>query len=590
MKISLHSRIVWPTAIIVVVITALVAVVSYVMSRNMMLRAMETQLVGVCASTLGEVENGMQSQQSNLQHLAGDEDVIAALRPGAKPETFRKVSSDFTRAFEIMGGSEAFNLVDATGLVIAASANAAGTVGNTNVGERDYFKQAMAGKATISNVLASRRTGNPVAVIAIPVKDGDIVTGVVFNAIDLMVYSKRNVAPLRVLNSGYAFMYDKSGQVLAHPDPKNIMKFKFSEQEWGARILQARNGQIEYEFNGVKKLAYFRESEKLGWGLALSLPKSEIMAPIDHMMWVIGLLGLGALLVGIGVAFVTARTIAKPVTAVATQLTLNSEQTVSSAAQVSSAGQMLANGATQQAAALEETSASLEEVSSMTKTNADNASHANELARQARAAAETGAKDMAAMGAAMQEIKASSDDVRKIVKTIDEIAFQTNILALNAAVEAARAGEAGAGFAVVAEEVRTLAQRSAQAAKETSAMIDGALSKTTQGVELSEKVARGLQDIVTKVRQADELVSQVATASREQSQGISQVNTAVTEMDNLTQKNAAAAEESASASEELNGQAQGMKLAVEELLTLVNGSATPVVQNQSKKHEGAGAG
>ena len=155
---------------------------------------------------------------------------------------------------------------------------------------------------------------------------------------------------------------------------------------------------------------------------------------------------------------------------------------------------------------------------------------------------------MQTMAVAMNDIKGSSDEVAKIIKTIDEIAFQTNILALNAAVEAARAGEAGMGFAVVADEVRNLAQRAAPAAKETSGKIETAVTKTTQGVQISAKVAQSLQEIVAKVRQVDELAAEVAAASREQSQGIEQVNTAVTQMDKVTQSSAATAEESASAS------------------------------------------
>ena len=207
----------------------------------------------------------------------------------------------------------------------------------------------------------------------------------------------------------------------------------------------------------------------------------------------------------------------------------------------------------------------------MTKNNADNARQANALAREARTAAEAGAGNMTELSTAMQGIKTSSGDIQKIVKTIDEIAFQTNILALNAAVEAARAGEAGAGFAVVADEVRTLAQRSAQAAKETAAMVEGAQSKTDQGVSLSNKVVHALTEIVEKVRKVDALVEQVATASGEQNQGISQVNVAVTQMDKLTQANAATAEESASAAHELNGQADHLRMAVGDLLTLVDG-------------------
>ena len=209
----------------------------------------------------------------------------------------------------------------------------------------------------------------------------------------------------------------------------------------------------------------------------------------------------------------------------------------------------------------------------MTKRNTDNSSGANDLAKQALAAAEKGAVDMQQMSAAMAAIKVSSDEIAKILKTIDEIAFQTNILALNAAVEAARAGEAGMGFAVVAEEVRSLAQRSAQAAKETAAKIEGAIGNTAQGVELSAKVAQALEDIVTRARQVDELASEVSAASREQSQGVDQINLAVSQMDKVTQSNAASAEESASAAEELNAQAETMKEAVAELLRLVNANA-----------------
>jgi methyl-accepting chemotaxis protein len=179
---------------------------------------------------------------------------------------------------------------------------------------------------------------------------------------------------------------------------------------------------------------------------------------------------------------------------------------------------------------------------------------------------------MQTMSAAMEAIKVSSDDIAKIIKTIDEIAFQTNILALNAAVEAARAGEAGMGFAVVADEVRNLAQRSAQAAKETATKIEGAINNTAQGVQISTKVAEALNEIVTKARQVDELVAEVSSASREQTQGITQINTAVGQMDKVTQSNAASAEECAAAAEELNAQAETMKHSVGELLQLVGGN------------------
>jgi methyl-accepting chemotaxis protein len=281
---------------------------------------------------------------------------------------------------------------------------------------------------------------------------------------------------------------------------------------------------------------------------------------------------IAALLVGVSVAFFIIRNANRILRNLATALDDGSNQVASAAGQVSSSSQSLAEGASEQAASLEETSSSLEEMASMTKRNSENAQKANDLAKQARTAADKGVGDMQAMSAGMEAIKTSSDDIAKIIKTIDEIAFQTNILALNAAVEAARAGEAGMGFAVVADEVRNLAQRSAQAAKETAAKIEGAIAKTAQGVDISSKVAVTLNEIVTKARQVDELVAEVAGASREQTQGITQINIAVGQMDKVTQSNAANAEESAAAAEELNAQAETMKQSVAELLQLVGGN------------------
>jgi len=290
-----------------------------------------------------------------------------------------------------------------------------------------------------------------------------------------------------------------------------------------------------------------------------------------------GILILVVILAGVGIygaftLFVTS-SINRSLGSAIIQMSEGAEQTTTAAAQVSTSSQSLAEGSSGQAASIEETSSSLEELASMTSRNAENAQKANNLAKQARQSADKGAEDMQAMNQAMEAIKVSSADIAKIIKTIDEIAFQTNILALNAAVEAARAGESGMGFAVVAEEVRNLAQRSAQAAKETAAKIESAIAKTGQGVQLSQKVTATLNDIVVKAREVDELAAEVANASREQTQGITQINTAVGQMDKVTQSNAASAEESAAAAEELNAQAETMKEAVRKLMQLAGSRA-----------------
>lgn len=260
---------------------------------------------------------------------------------------------------------------------------------------------------------------------------------------------------------------------------------------------------------------------------------------------------------------------------VASTLAEGANQVAAAAGEVSAASQSLAEGASEQAASLEETSASLEETASMIKRNADNAQTAKQTAIQTRQSADTGAEQMKTLLTAMESIKVASEDITKILKTIDEIAFQTNILALNAAVEAARAGEAGAGFAVVADEVRNLAQRCAAAAKETAGKIEDSVKKSQQGALISSDVAKSFGEIQSKVRQLDQLVAEIASASSEQSEGITQVNTAVTQMDKVTQSNAASAEECASASEELNAQAETLKDAVGSLQKLVSGGSNP---------------
>jgi len=230
------------------------------------------------------------------------------------------------------------------------------------------------------------------------------------------------------------------------------------------------------------------------------------------------------------------------------------------AAQVASASQQLAEGASEQASALEETSSALEQMAAMARANAAHSKEANDLAAQAHQAASAGEHTMAG-------INEASDKISKIIKVIEEIAFQTNLLALNAAVEAARAGEHGKGFAVVAEEVRNLAQRAAQAARETTGLIEESVSKSREG-------KNAIQAIVAGVAKVTELINGISKASEEQAQGVEQVNTAVAQMDKVTQQNASASEESASAAEQLTAQAATTKGLVDELVMLVRGAAS----------------
>ena len=223
-------------------------------------------------------------------------------------------------------------------------------------------------------------------------------------------------------------------------------------------------------------------------------------------------------------------------------------------AQIASSSQSLAHGASEQASSLQQISASLEQISGQTQQSAENARQASALAEENKKTADRGQQEMSEMSKAVNDIKQSSGEISKIIRVIDEIAFQTNLLALNAAVEAARAGEAGKGFAVVAEEVRNLAHRSAEAAKNTSTMIEDSVKRSERGVQIATRVGQALEEITASTGKVSALLSEIASASNEQSVGISQINQGVSQLDQVTQQNAGNSEELASSAEEMSSQ------------------------------------
>jgi len=571
MSLSLRNRIVLPTCGLVFIIVLTIGITAHIKSGSLIMDMLDDQLSGVCDTGISEIERWMVLQKNNVICWAKDPSIVEVLGDDVTNESKKSIRDVFLHVKNTYG-LESMCVAHSDGVI--ALSDAPEIEGKINISSRSYFQDALKGNVSVSDVIISQRTGMPIVAIAVPVKDKGKFIGVLLSVLNLSNVSKQVVDPISVFDSGYAFLVDKSGNAMAHPNKDLIMKLKMGNMDWGKKMMSMGSGRLEYVYDGVRKILIFRKSNTLGWTIAVNAPVTEVNAPLRAMGYSIIVIGIVSIVLGLVIALVLARMISNPLKNVASKLLANSNQTAGSANEISSTSQLLASGANEQAASLEETSAALEEVSAMSGQNSQDAQLAAQYSGEARKSAESGADNMLQMGNAMNDIKGSSDEIKKIVKTIDEIAFQTNILALNAAVEAARAGDAGAGFAVVAEEVRALAQRSADAARETAEMVDQAIQKAENGVHLSDQVGSVLSDIVEKIRKVDELVAQVMNASSEQGEGISQVTTAVASMNVVTQQNASSAEESSAAAEELNAQAKALEHVVGDLTALINGSGS----------------
>ncbi|MGE0085407.1 MAG: methyl-accepting chemotaxis protein [Desulfococcaceae bacterium] len=444
------------------------------------------------------------------------------------------------------------------------------------IADRDYFQKALSGKTVVSEIIISRLSNEPRLVIAVPVySDAGNIVGVLGSTLKI-TFLTDSIATMKIGNTGYGYVLDRTGLCIAHPDKSlpfsaNINKLKGMEII-AKSVMSGETGAKFYTFKGASKVAGYAPVPLIKWYVVITQDEREFMKPVYTMRNIIANVGIVSLLLTVAALFIFSRSLTRPLNRIIGEMEQSADQIGFAADEISSASRTLAHGTSEQAASTEETSSSLEEISAMTRQNADRSSDGNRLIhKELSPSVKMVEQRMADLTKVLEDTVNTGEENVRIIKTINEIAFQTNLLALNASVEAARAGEAGAGFAVVAGEVRNLAMRSAEAARSSEELIQ----KTKMQIAQADQTNRQVQEVMHRnsdiFRKLIQIMEEISASADEQAEGIGQIRRAVSEIEKITQQNAANAEEFSSGSEEMKSRTDHMRETVNGLATLISG-------------------
>lgn len=577
-SLKLRTKLILGGLIMVIIPLLVIGGFSVFWSSKAMNKLEKEQLLALRKVVTAQVHSMLREQRNLLTNAAAQDAVLQDIAKSIA-ETGLQDLAQFkmdtkTTIFHQKDVYDLFLITDENGVVIGDTEG--GALKGKNFSDKEYLEKVMSGETFIGKVEQSEDKTQTYVVASTPFKHEDRVLGAIVIGWKLD-FLNNEIGQLTFGKTGSAFIVNKTGTIIVHPERKHIMKTRIQDVAGMERVAEDMvslgEGIQECSYNEEEKILAFAPVEMAGWSLGLILSKSEVIGPVEKMRNIIILSALIILgLISVFLLWFVRRMITNPIQHAVEDLNEGANQVSSASDQIASSSQVLAEGTSAQASSVEETSSSLEEMSSMTKQNAQHAGEANNLMQEANQVVHRANESMGDLTTAMEDISRSSEESSKIIKTIDEIAFQTNLLALNAAVEAARAGEAGAGFAIVADEVRNLALRAAEAAKNTSDLIEGTVKKIANGSEIVKRTSKEFNDVTLNSSKVGELIAEIAAASSEQAQGIDQLNSAVADIDRIVQQNAGNAEESAGASEQMKAQAEKLKSVVGVLMTLVGES------------------
>jgi len=570
---NIRNKFLIPTILLIIVGMGVSATISYVKSKNALSAALLDNIQQRASSAATSLESWVKDRQLDLKSWSHEEIYAKATKTSIIGKAARVSANEkLARLHADYGYYEDLILLDQDGAVIAASDET--SVGKFNLKDREYFKAAMGGTVFASDVSRSRKTGNPVFFVAAPVLQRDQVAGVLTGVVNIASFSKKFITPIKVGTSGYAFIFNLKGDVIAHPDATKIMNYDIGKEDFGKRMILQKNGLLTYTFNGVHKDVAFNTIEVLNWIVAVSVPSAEILAPVTSLGQINLLVAAAVIAIATVLIFFVTATVVKPINRVvaglqdaaqgegdltkridinstdevgelarwfntfiekiqliitdvaqnaqnlsnsskalagiAGHLSDSASQTSGKAMTVSAASEEMSTTISSAAGIMDETAGNLNIVASGAE---EMTATINEIAgntEKGRQIAEEAVGQTSHATTQIQDLGNAAVQIGKVVETITEISEQVNLLALNATIEAARAGDAGKGFAVVANEIKELAKQTATASGEIKQQIEG-IQSSTQGTVTE------INSIATVVGQVNELVTTIAAAVEEQS-------------------------------------------------------------------------